>query len=411
MERVILHCDMNNFYASVECMLNPSLREKPVAVCGSVEERHGIVLAKNYAAKAYGVSTGEAIWQAKQKCRDLVIVEPHYEQYMKFSKLAREIYNRYTDMVEPYGMDECWLDVTGSRYLGSGFEIADEIRKTVKFELGLTISAGVSFNKIFAKLGSDMKKPDAVTCIDRDTFREKIWGLPASDLLGVGRATDKVLSSYGIRTIGQLAAAPDALMQGRLGKNGMAVKRFANGEDCSPVMRSDYVSPVKSIGHGITTMQDLENSAEVWCVMLELVQEIGTKLRKHQKKAGGVAINIRDSELFCKEWQCRIGFPTQSPTHLAKTAFDLFQRSYSWQRPIRSVTVRAISLVEEDAPVQYDLFTDVAMIEKRERLDLAIESIRSRFGKDAIRNGVLCQNIKMPAKRQVELVMPTGMFS
>ena len=209
MQRVILHCDMNNFYASVECTMTPELKNKPVAVCGSVEERHGIVLAKNYAAKAFGVSTGEAIWQAKQKCQDLVIVEPHYEQYMKFSKLARGIYGRYTDQIEPYGMDECWLDVTGSGCMGTGFEIADEIRRTVKFELGLTISAGVSFNKIFAKLGSNMKKPDAITCIEADSFREKIWCLPASDLLGVGRATEKILSGYGIHTIGELAATSD----------------------------------------------------------------------------------------------------------------------------------------------------------------------------------------------------------
>ena len=255
MQRVILHCDMNNFYASVECMLNPELKNKPVAVCGSVEERHGIVLAKNYAAKAFGVSTGEAIWQAKQKCQNLVIVEPHYEQYMKFSKLARGIYGRYTDQIEPYGMDECWLDVTGSGCMGTGFEIADEIRRTVKFELGLTISAGVSFNKIFAKLGSDMKKPDAITCIEADSFQEKIWCLPASDLLGVGRATEKVLSGYGIHTIGELAATSDDFLKCRLGKNGLAIKKYANGLDDSPVMRSDYVSPVKSIGHGITTIE------------------------------------------------------------------------------------------------------------------------------------------------------------
>lgn len=327
MQRVILHCDMNNFYAYVECMLNPELKNKPVAVCGSVEERHGIVLAKNYVAKAFGVSTGEAIWQAKQKCQDLVIVEPHYEQYMKFSKLAREIYGRYTDQIEPYGMDECWLDVTGSGCMGTGFEIADEIRRTVKFELGLTISAGVSFNKIFAKLGSDMKKPDAITCIEADTFREKIWCLPASDLLGVGRATEKVLSGYGIHTIGELAATSDDFLKFRLGKNGLAIKKYANGLDDSPVMRSDYVSPVKSIGHGITTMQDLENNAEVWYIMLELVQEIGTKLRTHKKKAGGIAISIRNNELYTKEWQCRISIPTQSPTYLAKTAFALYKDS------------------------------------------------------------------------------------
>ena len=292
-ERTILHCDMNNFYASVECMLDTSLRDKAVAVCGSVEERHGIVLAKNYKAKGCGVKTGEAIWQAKQKCRDLVIVEPHYEQYMKFSKLAREVYSRYTDQIEPYGMDECWLDVSGSGIKGTGFEIADEIRRTIKFEMGLTISAGVSFNKIFAKLGSDMKKPDAVTCIDRETFKEKIWGLPASDLLGVGRATEKVLYGYGIHTIGQLAEAPEGLLKGRFGKNGIALKRYANGEDHSLVMRSDYVSPVKSVGHGITTLQDLENAAEVWCVMLELVQDIGSKLRSHKKKACGIIVPMR----------------------------------------------------------------------------------------------------------------------
>ena len=203
MNRSILHCDMNNFYASVECMLDPSLRKYPVAVCGSVEERHGIVLAKNYAAKAFDVKTGDAVWQAKQKCKDLVIVPPHYEEYIKYSKLARSVYSRFTDQVEPYGMDECWLDISGTEHIyGSPERVANKIRETIKFELGLTISVGVSFNKIFAKLGSDMKKPDAITVIEKDTFRDKIWGLPASDLLGVGRATQRVLDSYCIRTIG-----------------------------------------------------------------------------------------------------------------------------------------------------------------------------------------------------------------
>lgn len=205
MLRSILHCDMNNFYASVECMLDPALKKYPIAVCGSVEERHGIVLAKNYKAKAFDVKTGDAVWQAKQKCKDLVVVPPHYEEYIKYSKLARSVYERYTDQVEPYGMDECWLDISGTESLfGSPEKVANEIRETMKFELGLTISVGVSFNKIFAKLGSDMKKPDAVTVIPKDTFKEKIWGLPAADLLGVGRATQRVLDSYCIRTIGDV---------------------------------------------------------------------------------------------------------------------------------------------------------------------------------------------------------------
>lgn len=193
---------MNNFYASVECMLDPALKKYPVAVCGSVEERHGIVLAKNYAAKAFNVKTGDAVWQAKQKCRKLVVVPPHFEEYIKYSKLARSVYSRYTDQVEPYGMDECWLDISGTdRIFGSAETVANEIRETIKFELGLTISVGVSFNKIFAKLGSDMKKPDAVTVIPKDTFREKIWGLPAADLLGVGRATQRVLDKWVNRSI------------------------------------------------------------------------------------------------------------------------------------------------------------------------------------------------------------------
>lgn len=221
MSRSILHCDMNNFYASVECMLDPVLKKYPVAVCGSAEERHGIVLAKNYAAKAFGIKTGDAVWQAKQKCRNLVVVPPHFEEYIKYSKLARNVYQRYTDQVEPYGMDECWLAISGTDYtFGSPEKVTNDIRETIKFELGLTISVGVSFNKIFAKLGSDMKKPDAVTVIPKDTFREKIWGLPAADLLGVGRATQRVLDSYCIRTIGDLAKTDPDFLNRRLGKNG-----------------------------------------------------------------------------------------------------------------------------------------------------------------------------------------------
>ena len=282
---------MNNFYASVECMLDPSLRKYPVAVCGSVEERHGIVLAKNYAAKAFDVKTGDAVWQAKQKCKDLVIVPPHYEEYIKYSKLARSVYSRFTDQVEPYGMDECWLDISGTEHIyGSPERVANKIRETIKFELGLTISVGVSFNKIFAKLGSDMKKPDAITVIEKDTFRDKIWGLPASDLLGVGRATQRVLDSYCIRTIGDLANAEPDFLKRRLGKNGVALWQYANGNDHSLVHNSDFVSPIKSVGHGITTVGDLEKNEQVWPVFLELTQDIGHKLRVHQKCADGVAI-------------------------------------------------------------------------------------------------------------------------
>ena len=278
MERTILHVDCNNFFASVECMLHPELKGKPIAVCGDVEERHGIVLAKNYTAKKFGVTTGEAVWQAKQKCRDLVIVPPHYDEYMKISKAAREIYGSYTDKVEPFGMDECWCDVSGGKYRKTdGVLIANEIRNRVKSELGVTVSVGVSFNKIFAKLGSDMKKPDAVTEIPETTFKEKIWDLPAGDMLGVGRATEKKLSSYGIRTIGDIATWPVYFFERILGKCGVQIWRFANGLDNSPVECRDYEMLDKSCGHGITTLQDLISPVEVWNIQtVELLMSIAT---------------------------------------------------------------------------------------------------------------------------------------
>lgn len=414
MERTILHCDMNNFYASVECMLNPSLRGHPVAVGGDVENRHGIILAKNYEAKKFGIQTGEALWQAKQKCPKLIIVPPHYEEYLKYSRLAHSIYADYTDLIEPYGMDEVWMDVTGStKAFGSGEVIANTLRERIKYELGLTISVGVSFCKVFAKLGSDMKKPDAVTVIPKDSFRDIIWDLPASDMLGVGRSTEKLLSSYGIHTIGQLANAYPDLMQRKLGKNGIVLLAFANGEDRSKVAPQDYEPPMKSIGHGITTMQDLENNAEVWNIMLALTQDIGHKLRVYNKNAAGVAIYIRyivDKQIAGKQWQCQLPVRTHSAAIIAKEAYRLFERSYGWEYPIRSVTVRAINLCSQDLPEQLQFFSDAATVERKEKLETAIEDIRRRFGKYSIQPACLCQNIKMPTDREVELRMPTGMF-
>ncbi len=408
MNRTILHVDMNNFYASVECQLNPELKAYPVAVCGDVEERHGIVLAKNYKAKAFGVSTGEAIWQAKQKCPKLVIVPPHYDEYMRASLAAREVYGRYTDLIEPFGMDECWIDVSGStRVMGSGEKIAEEIRKTITFELGLTVSIGVSYNKIFAKLGSDMKKPDAITVIPQESFKEKIWHLPASDMLGIGRATEKKLSSVGIRTIGQIAQMPVDFFQRRLGKCGVDIWRFANGLDTSPVVTRDTEALDKTCGHGITTLQDLENDGEVWNVMLELAQDIGHRLYTYRKKATGVAIMIRDNELNCRQWQCGIPLATQSPSTIAREAFSLFARSYRWERPIRSVTIRAINLTSLDTPEQLGIFYDNEKACRTEARDKCIEELRSRYGKHIIRNACLLNNPKMPTYEH-KVIMPTG---
>ena len=408
MERCILHCDMNNFYASVECFLNPKLNTRPIAVCGETEDRHGIVLAKNYKAKGYGVITGETVWQAKRKCPGLVIVPPHYDEYVKFSKNAREIYSRYTDMIEPMGLDECWLDVTGSqRLFGYGDKLAYEIKESIKKELGVTVSVGVSFNKVFAKLGSDMKKPDAITVITYECFRKQIWHLPVSDMMGVGRATAKKLNSIGIHTIGDLAQYSCECLISKFGKCGEDVWRFANGLDISKVVTRDPEALDKTAGHGITTKEDLICNEEVWPVMLELTQNIGHRLHIYGKKETGVAINIRDNALNDRQWQCRLAFPSKSPYYIAKAAFQLFERSYGWIRPIRSVAVRAIDLISDDIPQQIDIFSDTEAINKRETLDLIIEELRKRYGMKIIRNAILLNNPKIPTvdvlNRQIQL--------
>lgn len=289
MERAILHSDLNCFYASVEMMLDPTLKGKAVAVCGSTEDRHGIVLAKSEKAKKAGIKTGMVNWEARQLCKDLIFVPPQYDRYLKYSKLTQSIYQRYTDMIEPFGMDECWLDVTGSQStFGSAMEIAEQIRKSVYAELGLTVSIGVSYNKIFAKLGSDMKKPDAITEIRSDNFKKKVWPLDCSEMIYCGRSTTAKLAKYGIHTIGQVAELDPPFLKRLFGVHGLALWRYANGTDSSRVMHKDFVSPVKSIGHGITCVADLENESEVWKVILALSQDIGHRLRLHGLAARGV---------------------------------------------------------------------------------------------------------------------------
>ena len=400
---------MNNFYASVECMLDKSLRDKPVAVCGVQSDRHGIVLAKNYLAKDFDVKVGEPIWQARQKCKDLVVVSPpKFHEYEKYSKLAKNIYLRYTDKVEPYGMDECWLDITNScKDFDDAKSIADNIRKTITFELGLTISVGVSFNKVFAKLGSDMKKPDATTVITQDNFRLKVWPLPASDLLGVGRATKKVFEKYYIKTIGDIAKENEQRLAYLCGKNGIELKRFANGEDKSEVVFYDELSDAKSVGHGITTTKDLENEDEVWKLMLSLSKEIGIKLREYKKRAKGISISIRDNLLFTKQWQRVKDSSMQSGYEIAKEAYELFVERYDWQNPIRTVTIQAIKLVDEYSFEQQNIFNNIQLSKKIEKLEKCNEKLDKRFGEGTVVNAVLLKDKLLP-KIKPNAVMPTG---
>lgn len=410
-ERAILHSDLNSFYASVEMMLNPSLRGKAVAVCGATEERHGIILAKSDLAKKAGIKTGMVNWEAKQLCRNLILVPPQYDQYLKYSKLTQAIYQRYTDMIEPFGMDECWLDVTGSQNLfGSPMAMAESIRQSVQDELGLTVSIGVSFNKIFAKLGSDMKKPNAVTQITKDNFKEKVWPLDCSEMIYCGRATTAKLAKYGIHTIGQVADTNPNLLQRLFGVNGLALWRYANGTDTSRVMHKDFVSPVKSIGHGITCVSDLVNEEEVWKVILALSQDIGHRLRLHELSARTVQVAVRGNDLRGFQFQCKLPFTTQLPSEIAATAYRAFREHYRWDTKVRAVTVRAIELVPHSTPDQLSIFTDMGKVDRREKLEDAVEELRGRFGKQSITYGVLMGDLKMPNDGRHQVKMPGMMY-
>lgn len=386
MERIILHCDLNNFFASVSLLYNQTLYNLPVAVCGDKEQRHGIILAKNEIAKGYGVKTAEAIWEAKNKCPDLVLLPPVYDKYEEFSKRAQEIYLRYTDMIEPFGIDECWLDVTGSTMLfGSGEEIANRIRNEIKNELGITISVGVSFNKVFAKLGSDMKKPDATTVITRENFKQKVWPLPVGDLLFVGSKTLQKLNSNGMFTIGDVALCDKDVLVRLFGKNGADLHRAASGEDTSPVKDVHHIGKPKSIGRSVTGANDFNNNDEVWQTFITLAEDVSYRLRKHSLYAGGVQIHLRDSLLNTREIAHSLDTPTDISLNIARAAMDIFKTHYGWEKPLRSVGLRAINLKSDLSAIQQSLFSDEVKLENLEKIEDSIHSIRKKFGDESIK--------------------------
>ena len=411
MECVILHSDLNCFYASVEMNEHPELRDRKVAVCGSTENRHGIVLTASYPAKRSGVKTGMANWEARQNCPGLICVEPHYELYMKYSGAVREIYHRYAEDVEPFGMDECWLSIPYTDDVeGEGKRIAEEIRATVTRETGLTVSIGVSFTKVFAKLGSDMKKPDAVTVISRNNYRNRIWPLPVSELLYVGRATTRRLMLMNISTIGELAGTDPELLYRKLGKNGIMLWRSAAGEDHAPVMPNGYEIPIKSVGHGSTCIRDLYTEEEVWRVLYELAQDVGRRLRIYGIRARGVCLWIRDCDLGGRQYQARLNMPTSSPLAMAQLAFALFRGWYLWEKPVRALTISAINVENAELPVQTDLFGNWVCREKREKVEEAVDDVRNRFGYGAIRAASLEGELQMAQDRCETVEMPSMMY-
>ena len=387
MKRIIFHIDQNCYFASVEMISRPELKDVPMAVAGDAKVRHGIILAKNEPAKKYGIKTAEAIWQAQAKCPDLVLVDAHHEKYEFYSKKLREMYSEYTDKVEPFGLDECWLDMTGivSDY-DEAEEVALEIRNRVKEEFKLTCSVGISFNKVFAKLGSDYKKPDATTVFTDQNWQEKIWPLPVSDLLFVGKHTADKLAKINVKTIGDLAKTDVEFINRYLGKNGVGLWEYANGLDDSPVAESGYKRIPKSVGNSTTTAEDMTSDRQIERTLHMLSESVASRLRRHGLKGTVVQITVRDRDLGIYEKQGILYRATDDAKDIYQAARDLFKNSYDWNKGVRSIGVRCTKLVRSDSGEQLSLFAEAQKSERDERLNKAIDDINRRYGTGVIRS-------------------------
>lgn len=390
MKRTILHCDANNFYASVEAMLDPTLKDKPLAVSGNPDKRHGIILAKSEQAKKAGIKTGETIWQAKQKCPELILRPPNYSEYVRVSDELFKIYTNYTDRVEPFGIDECWLDCTGSlRLFGSGLRIADELRARVKKELNITISVGVSFSKIFAKLGSDIKKPDATTLIDENNYREIAWKLPVTDLLMVGRKTRALFEKLNITTIGDLACYDEKILSFYMGINGVKLRAYANGEENEDI-RYYYNSHIpKSIGNSTTTPIDVTDLSQATAVIVGLSEMVATRLRKHHLIANGVSLWVKYNNLQSFVRNKAIPFPTANADQIADYALEILSGAYTFGKdlPIRALGVSTYKLDNEDSATQLPLFGVEENI-KHDKLEKSVDNLRGKYGYNILRKGI-----------------------
>ncbi len=392
MDRVILHCDLNSFYASVELLDRPELKKHPVAVCGDPSSRHGIVLAKNDPAKRFGVQTAETIWQARKKCKELILLPPHHRLYREYSGKVNAIYDEYTDLVEPFGIDESWLDVTNTLHL-FGMDartLADTLRQRVRKELGLTLSVGVSFNKVFAKLGSDYKKPDATTVISRENWREMVWPLPVGDMLYVGGAARKLLEQYGVRTIGELAACPRPMLEEEKGQLGGQLHDYAGGLDREPVRSRHEPEMVKSVGNGTTFPKNLTTQAQVAAGIGLLADSVASRLRRAGLYAGGVHVTVRDPAFHDRSRQRQLAAPTHLIREISAAALELAGELWKPPSPVRALTVTAIHLTPEgETYEQADLFTAGSVLERKrqERLEAAMDGIRRRYGSSSIAFG------------------------
>lgn len=396
MKRIILHCDLNNFFASASLTFNPTLKGLPVAICGDAKKRHGIVLAKNNIAKSFGILTAETIWEAQRKCADLVILSPDFALYESISKKAHQIYLKYTDKVEPFGIDECWVEITNPDIdFCKGEKIANEIREKIKKELGITVSIGVSFTKTLAKLGSDLKKPDAITVISPKTLKERIWKMQCRELLMVGKSLNSKLKSMGIFTIGDLANSDEASLKTKIGKVGIMLRTMARGEEIDEVKTYyKHIKP-KSIGHSATTEKDLTENSEVFAAFLEFSEAISYKLKKENLLAKTVVISILTVEFEGKEYRTPLFTPTDISLTIAKTAMELFNKNNCLSVPLRAVGVRVVNLVDNVAVKQLSLFDDTNIADGI--IENNILKIRNKYGKNSLKRAICINNTVKPS--------------
>ena len=393
--RTILHSDLNNFYASVECLRNPEIRDKPVVVVGSKEDRHGIVLAKNLIAKRAGVATGDVWWEAQRKCGpELVEVKADFAAYLDVSRAVRRIYEDYTDKIEAFGIDECWLDVTESGKQAGGEEIAHALRRRIKKELGLTVSIGVSWNKVFAKLGSDYKKPNAMTVITKKNYQKIVWPLKCSDMIMVGTATTKKLNNYGIYTIGDIAKSDEKFIKSILGKNGILLRQYARGEDKTPVRHKDIERDIKSIGNATTTLRDLVNNNDVKIIFTVLAESVSRRMRNLGLKGTTLSIYVRDKKLGSFVRQCKLESATNVSGEIIKSAMALFVINYDWKMPIRSLGL-SVTDFDFDYCSQFDFSKTVEKREKLEKIDTAVDALKDRYGNYCIGRGTVLFDTKL----------------
>lgn len=408
MDRTILHCDINNCYASIECLLNPDLQGRAMVVAGSEKDRHGIVLSKTESAKKYGICTGEPISKARLKCKHLIVVPPKYDEYTKYTSMCKEIYYNYTNNVESFGLDEAWLDCTGSkRMFGDGMKIANSIRKKIYSEVGVTISVGVSFNKIFAKLGSDLKKPNAITEISKENFKEKIWNLNVSNLLYVGKATSKTLYSYGIYTIGDLANTDIKFIENILGKNGEKIHKYANGEDQSAVYDKFYKLPVKSISRGSTFKKDLIKFDEIMNGISELSTRVSNSLIDENFLARTIEISLRDNNLRWYSFRKKISRPINTPTEIIKVCKELISNRFIPYK-IRAISIKGTDLTDCKTCYQINVSDYIKNNFQTNIADKLMYNINKKYNKNmvfkgnALYNNYLSNDIpesfKMPAQ-------------